>query len=113
MGEECDVSPYLSEYEPMKGIKATTALCAYDDTDTRETIIQSVNQGLFFGDRLSGSLMNHNQLRNHGLYLNDNPFKPGELFGIHNYEINASIPFMVCNVIISFKTRAPTDTEIK
>ena len=51
-GEECDVSPYLSEYEPMKGIKIASAVTAYDNEDTGETVIINVNQGLYFGERL-------------------------------------------------------------
>ena len=43
-GEECDVSPYLSEYEPMKGIKIASAVTAYDNEDTGETVIINVNQ---------------------------------------------------------------------
>ena len=59
------------------------------------------------------SLINPNQIRNHGLYLNDNLFEPGELFGIHDHETNVSIPFLVRNGIVSFKTRTPMDTEIQ
>ena len=97
----------------MRGIKVETALCGYDNTDTGETIILSINLGLFFGDRLGESLINTNQIRNHHLYLNDNPFEPGKLFGIHDYETNVLIPFTVRNGIVSFETRTPTKIEIK
>ena len=112
-GEECDVSPYLSEYEPMKGIRIASACTAYDDEETGETVIIDVNQGLYFGDRMEESLVNPNQIRSYGLYLNDNPFEPGELLGIHDYDTGISIPFVVQNGVVSFKTRTPTEKEIK
>ena len=112
-GEECEVAPYLSEYDTMKGIQVVTAVSAYDNEDTGETIILQINQGLYFGERMEESLINPNQVRSHGLYLNDNPFEPGELFGLHDYETDVSIPFSVRNGIVSFKTRTPTETEIE
>ena len=42
-GEECNVSPYLLEYKPMKGIRILSACTAYDDKETGETIIIDVN----------------------------------------------------------------------
>ena len=68
----------------MKGIRVASACTAYDNEDTGETIIIDVNQGLYFGDRMEESLVNPNQIRNYGLYLNDNPFDPGELLVIHD-----------------------------
>ena len=111
-GEECDVSPYLSEYKPMKGIRAASACTAYDNEDTGETIIIDVNQGLYFGDRMEESLVNPNQIRNYGLYLNDNSFEPGELLGINDYESDISIPFVVQNGTVSFKTITPTKRRL-
>jgi hypothetical protein len=34
--EHCDVTPYLSEYEPMSNIPIVNALTAYTDKDTEE-----------------------------------------------------------------------------
>ena len=108
-GDECDVSPYLSEYKPMKGISIASACTAYNNEETGETIIIDVNQGLYFGDRMEESLVNPNQVRSYGLYLNDNPFEPGELFGIHNYKSEISIPFVVHNGTVSFKIKTPME----
>ena len=57
------------------------------------------------------SLVKPNQIRSYGLYLNDNPFDPSELLGIHNYYLGISIPFVVQNGVVSFKTRKPTEKE--
>ena len=87
----------------MKGIEFVTTVTAYDSEDTGETIILQINQGLYFGERMEESLINPNQIRNYGLYLNDNPFEPGELFGIHDHETDVSIPFSVTNGIVFLK----------
>ena len=47
----------------MKGIKIASAVTAYDNEDTGETVIINVNQGLYFGERLDESLINLNQGR--------------------------------------------------
>jgi hypothetical protein len=49
------------------------AAFAYDDHNTGETLIVVVNQALYFGDKLSNVLLNLNQVRAHGLTVNECP----------------------------------------
>jgi len=59
-------SPYLSDYESIEDISICTVVTAID-LSTGETIILKFGQGLWFGDRMSHSLLNPNQRRIFGL----------------------------------------------
>eukprot|EP00957_Ditylum_brightwellii_P058109 4406638-Ditylum_brightwellii.AAC.1 len=69
------------------------------------------DQMLWLGTQLSHSIINQNQIKAYDIFVNDNPFKYGHDFGIYLDE--GLIPFEIEGTFISFKTRSPTDCELK
>ncbi len=74
------------------------------------TYILIINEGLWFGDRLSNSLINPNQLRFSGITVHDNPFNPVEPIGIDTPELR--IPLTMEGTIIFFHSSTPTVLEL-
>ncbi|MGH3053527.1 MAG: hypothetical protein ACRDL7_00940, partial [Gaiellaceae bacterium] len=69
----CDVSPFATEYEPLVQIPVIKAGTAYNDPITGVTYILILSQALYFGDRMSNTLICPNQLRANGLIVDDVP----------------------------------------
>ena len=74
-GEEFSVSPYKDTYKPIHNVPVCSACMAVEHFESGETLICDVNQALYFGQQLSNSLLNPNQIKSHGLIVNDNPFE--------------------------------------
>ena len=61
-GEECDVTPYTTDYKPMVNVAVVNAATAFTDVTTGETVILQFNQVLWYGKKMKMSLINPNQL---------------------------------------------------
>jgi hypothetical protein len=61
-GEQCDVTPYTSDYQPITNVSVVNAVTAFTDESTGETVILHFNQVLWYGKRMQMSLINPNQL---------------------------------------------------
>ena len=70
----CDVSPYSNSYEPIKNVPIVTGATAVTSGATAETVILVFNEAIWMGDHLQHSLLNPNQLRHHGIVVQDNPY---------------------------------------
>ena len=68
-GQVCDVAPFLLSYGATRSIPVCTGITAYDQPDSRETMLLEYPQGLFFGEKMDQSLINPNQSRMHGIGL--------------------------------------------
>jgi hypothetical protein len=64
---------------------------------------------LWFGTLLPNSLINPNQIRSHGIMVNDDPFDPTRQLGIESDD--AFIPFNATGTVVYFETRVPNDWE--
>ena len=71
-GRECDVSPYSSDYEPLKGVPIVTAATAWQSPESGQTYILVFNEALWMPN-MATSLINPNQLRYYGVTVQDNP----------------------------------------
>ena len=71
-GQVCDVYGFSDSMAPLKQVPIVTAATAYDDRYTGETIILLFNQVPWLGT--GPSLINPNQVRAHGLRVQDNPY---------------------------------------
>jgi hypothetical protein len=69
----CDVSPLTSEYEPMRNIPVAKTATTYDHPYDHETYILVTAQSLYFGDKLENTLICPNQMRSHGIEVDDVP----------------------------------------
>ena len=69
---KCDVSPYTDRYAPIKGVPIVSAATGYIARDEREYIF-NYNQTLWMPE-LDLSLINPNQIRHFGFYVQDDPY---------------------------------------
>ena len=111
-GRECDVSPYTDSYEAIKNVPIVTGATAWTSQTTGETYILVINDSLWMGDVLDNSLLNPNQLRHHGVKVQDNPYDDTELH-MATEDGDFIIPLQATGAIISLCTRNPTDQELQ
>ena len=71
----CSVTPFLEDYEATHNVRVCCGATAYT-SDTGKTIILIFGQGLWFGDKMSKSLINPNQCRAFGVGVCDDPTDP-------------------------------------
>ena len=112
-GRTVNVRPYSKEYDPITNVPIATAATAWDDPTTGLTYCLVLHECLFFGDRLKHSLLNPNQLRCHGIRVDDTPrqFDPRSLHAIVAMSPPLTIPLALCGVISGFPCRKPTQAE--
>ena len=109
-GRVCDVAPYNAQaYEPQRNIPIVTAATAYTDQETGEVFIIVINEALWFGESLTNSLLNPNQLRYAGIHVQDNPFDSAPL-AIATEDV--TIPLLTKGTNIYFETTAPSQQEL-
>jgi hypothetical protein len=100
MGEYCEVSPFSDQYTTLTNIPIASAATAWDNPDTGEVVILLFNQGLWFGDSLTSSLINPNQCRMHGLEICNDPFDPHRELGITDPVTELFIPTELGNSFV-------------
>jgi len=110
-GEICEVSPFLSDYDPVTEIPLARCGTVWTSPDTGEEFLLVGEQMLWFGDSLPHSLINPNQIREYGINVCDDPFSPNDRFGIDGEDY--FLPFDTTGTIVYFETRAPTDWELR
>ena len=108
-GEMCEVSPFLSDYEPVTEIPLARCCTVWTLKETGQEYLLVGNQMLWFGASLPHSLINPNQIREYSHEVFDDPFC--NTFGIK--ADNFFIPFDTVGTILYFELRAPTQWEIK
>jgi hypothetical protein len=109
-GEQCDVTPYTTDYQPIINVAVVNAVTACTDESTAETVILHFNQVLWYGKRMKMSLINPNQLRHFGIVVSDDPTDNTRPFGISTEELH--IPFHMDGTTVYFETRVPTVWEL-
>jgi Reverse transcriptase (RNA-dependent DNA polymerase) len=110
-GEQCDVTPYTSDYQPITNVAVVNAVTAFTDASTGVTVILRFNQVLWYGKRMKMSLINPNQLRHFGIAVSDDPTDKTRPFGIvTEYQ---EIPFQMDGTTVYFETRVPTAWELE
>ena len=108
---ECDVSPYSDSYAPIRNVPIVTGATAITSTETGETSILVFNEAIWMGDHLSHSLINPNQLRHHGIVVQDNPYADTSLH-LASYDEEFVMPMKTAGTTIYFDSRTPTDYEL-
>ena len=108
-GEHCDVTPYSTDYQPLKDIPIVNASTAFTDPHTGDTVILRFNQVLWYGRRLTMSLINPNQIRHAGLTVSDDPTDKTRDFGILGNDF--FLPFQMVGTTVFFESRVPTTWE--
>jgi hypothetical protein len=111
-GEQCDVTPYTSDYQPITNVSVVNAVTAFTDESNGETVILNFNQVLWYGKRMKMSLINPNQLRHFGITVSDDPTDTTRPFGISTGE-GLFVPFQMEGTTVYFETRVPTGWELE
>ena len=109
-GQECNVRPFLDEYQEVSNIPIVTGATAWD-SDEGETLILIFGQGLWFGNRIRKSLINPNQCRAYGVKLCDDPTDGHRKLGFQTQ--SAEVPLEMNGSICTTYTRSPTDNELE
>jgi hypothetical protein len=114
-GRTVSVSPFSDEYDAIQDIPIAAIATAYDCPDTGQVYILVFNEALFFGSRMTHSLLCPNQLRAHGIQVDDTPVQYNES-STHSMYIpdhDLRIPLSLDGVISGFDTRQPTIAELQ
>ncbi len=108
---ECDVSPYADSYDPIRNVPIITGATAVARQETDMTYILVLNEAIWMGELLDHSLINPNQLRSHGIDVQDNPF--GNV-AMHIGSDNDDFvhPMQADGTTIFFDSRTPTGYEL-
>lgn len=109
---ECDVSPYADSYEPIRNVPIVSGATAVTDPSTGLTSILIFNEALWMGDTLDHSLLNPNQLRSHGIDVQDNPYGATAMH-IASNEDDFEHPMTADGTTIYFDSRTPTSYELE
>jgi hypothetical protein len=107
-----DVHSYSNELDVLTNIPIATVGTVWTQPVTGELYLLVINQCIFFGDRLKHSLICPNQLRSHGVVVNDVPVqfdKSSQHAIIHE---KVTIPLEMAGVVSYFETRLPRSDEI-
>ena len=105
----CNVSPFLPEYKPAENIEICTAATAWTN-DHGKTFILVFGQGLWFGDRITISLVNPNQCRAFGISLCDDPTDTHRALGFHTDKV--LIELFMKGTIATMMTHFPSQEEL-
>jgi hypothetical protein len=113
-GKVVSVSPFSDQYEAMEDVPVATVATAYDCPTTGKTHILVINEALYFGDKMSNTLLCPNQLRANGIRVDDCPrqYNAVSTHSIHIPEKELTIPLSLHGVISGFATRLPTAEEL-
>ncbi len=115
-GEVAEVSGFANPMQTIQDVPIVKAALAYDPPDNGDTIILIINQALYFDDQLDNVLLNPNQMRFHGLIVDDIPkhLSHGKSsHSIHIEEENLRIPLLLNGAISYFSVQTPTQEEIE
>ena len=78
---------------------------------TRQEYLLVGDQMLWFGNLLSNSLINPNQICAYGINVYDSPFNSSNAFGVASDA--AFIPFDTMGTIVHFESHVPNEWEMK
>lgn len=108
---ECVVSPYADSYEPIRNVPIVSGATAVTSQSTGQTYILIFNEAIWMGEMLDHSLINPNQLRYHGIDVQDNPFGNVAMH-IASDDNNFMHPMQADGTTIFFDSRTPTNHEL-
>jgi hypothetical protein len=111
-GQTCSVAPFSDHYDAMTDVPIAHAATAWDNPTTGETVLLLFYHGLWFGDKLSHSLISPNQCRSIGASICDDPWDPHRSLHLSDPDKLVTIPLMYSANVVSFVTHAPSDEEM-
>jgi hypothetical protein len=110
--KECNVSPCTEQHEDIKNVPIAQAAAACDDPETGVTTVLTLNEAAWMGDTMEHALVNPNQLRAHGITVQDNPFASAPIC-MSTEGRDLVMPLTSEGTMLGVSTRTPTDHELK
>lgn len=114
-GRTVSVSPFSDEYKSLTDIPIATLATVYENPTSGDIHILILHEALYFGDRLSHTLICPNQLRNHGIIVDDIPrqFDEESTHSIYVPDHDLRIQLELEGIISGFKSRQPSMAELE
>ena len=111
-GRMVNVRPFHNASSGFKNIPIATVATLYEDKHGQPHIL-IIHEALWFGDTAT-TLLNPNQIRSHGLIVNDVPrqFDPTSGFNIIDLANDLEIALSVHGVMVGFTSRKPSLEEV-
>ena len=108
-GKECEVSPYLSQYEAVQNVPVVSGAMVWANTSDGTAYLLIFHESLWMGNKLDHTLANPNQLQAYGVSVQDNPFDAKPL-SITTDDV--SVELYSEGTIICGDTRTPTESKL-
>ena len=107
------VRPFSKEYKPFNAIPIATVATVWDDPATGQPYILIIHEAMYFGSKLSNTLLNQNQIQANGVEVHDVPRQLDEQSRHAFYfpEENMLLPLTLTGIISGFDCRKPTAQE--
>ena len=102
-GQTCSVAPFSEHYDAMTDVPIAHAATAWDDPTTGETTLLLFYFGLWFGTKLSHSLISPNQCRSIGASICDDPWDPHRRLHLRDPDDMVDIPLTFARNICFFR----------
>jgi len=114
----CEVSPFHPGYEPLLDVPIVQTTTAYTDPENGKTYILIINETLPLGDALGASYLNPNQMRAHGLVVNNTPHHLASIPSTATHSIfiplsNLWIPLTLKGIVSGIITHYPSMQELE
>jgi hypothetical protein len=111
--ETATVHSFSGERKPFASIPIGIIATSWTDDGTGETFVLQFPESFYFGDRLPHSLLCPNQLRTHGVRVEDTP-RQFDTLSSHLIVVEGlKIPLYLYGVISYFESRKPSEDELE
>lgn len=114
-GAVAEVSGFVNSMDAITDAPIVKAAVAYEDLNTGETFVLDIDQALYFGDQLTHILLNPNQMKIHGIIVDEVPTSlyPSLTHSITSKEEDFKILLSLRGIISYFPVHTPTEYEIE
>ena len=115
-GRMCNVQPFHDSYQPMQNVLSVNSSFAFD-TEDGQTFVLDVNQALDFSDSMENSLLCTNQVRCHGVVVDDCPIFLDQLnrstHSVYFPNQDVRLPLSMKGPISYLPVRYPSEEEME
>ena len=111
-GQECNVIPYRDDYKSVNNVPIANVATGWQCPNTGQVHILVFHEALWMGDSMQHSLINPNQLRYHGVHVQDDPTSSRPL-SIITESGEFAMEMQRKGTIIFFSTHTPTQQELE
>ena len=111
-GKVCDVAPYRDDYDTIDNVPIVNAATAWQSPNSGQIYILIFNEAIWMGDNMNLTLLNPNQLRHHGVRVQDDPTSPYPL-SIVTEDNEFCMELAMAGTIVYFESHSPTENDLR